>query len=154
MRTGGGTNNSHKAMQCNGRPFSLYFIKGGQGDGCVPIDPQRLEHSGNPDGPSQTTSVVWVDSPNDMQYGGATTLTTLPDDELERMMEDLQKQMKAAAQELAFERAAQLRDQLNDLRIVLEARDTRPEWEKIRSQESNEPKPKRKGRVKYDVSKR
>jgi excinuclease ABC subunit B len=85
---------------------------------------------------------------------GTTTLTTLPDDELERMMEDLQKQMKAAAQELAFERAAQLRDQLNDLRIVLEARDTRPEWEKIRSQERDEPKPKRKGRVKYDVSKR
>lgn len=82
------------------------------------------------------------------------SLTSLPDDELERMMEDLQKQMKAAAQELAFERAAQLRDQLNDLRIVLEARDTRPEWEKIREQEKQEQKEKRRGKVKYDVSKR
>lgn len=82
------------------------------------------------------------------------SLTSLPDDELERMMEDLQKQMKAAAKELAFERAAQLRDQLNDLRIVLEARDTRPEWEKIREQEKQEQKEKRRGKVKYDVSKR
>ncbi len=82
------------------------------------------------------------------------SLTSLPDDELERMIEDLQKQMKAAAQELAFERAAQLRDQLNDLRIVLEARDTRPEWEKIREQEKQEQKEKRRSKVKYDVSKR
>jgi excinuclease ABC subunit B len=81
------------------------------------------------------------------------SLVSLPDDELERMIEDLQKQMKAAAQELAFERAAQLRDQLNDLRIVLEARDTRPEWEKIREQERQEQREKRRSRVKYDVSK-
>ncbi len=68
----------------------------------------------------------------------ATHLARVPKDELKRMLDDLTKQMRAAAQELEFERAAQLRDQINDLRLILEAEDTRPEWEKIREQQTKE----------------
>ncbi|HEX8682532.1 MAG TPA: excinuclease ABC subunit UvrB [Ardenticatenaceae bacterium] len=80
---------------------------------------------------------------------GAESLASVPKDELARMLEDLTKQMRAAAQELEFERAAQIRDQINDLRLLLEVEDTRPEWEKIREEQS---KPKRgKGKVRYDA---
>jgi excinuclease ABC subunit B len=37
-------------------------------------------------------------------------------DELEKTIEDLEQEMKKAAKELAFERAAKLRDQIKDLR--------------------------------------
>ena len=66
------------------------------------------------------------------------------------MIEDLEKQMRAAAQELAFERAAQLRDQINDLRQIVEARDERPEWEKIRQQQRDEARTGRSA-VRYDA---
>ncbi|MGB0387427.1 MAG: excinuclease ABC subunit UvrB [Ardenticatenaceae bacterium] len=78
---------------------------------------------------------------------GTQSLAKLPQDELERMITDLTKQMKQAAKELEFERAAQLRDQINDLRAVLEAADQRPEWEKIREID----KKGKKNRVPYDV---
>ncbi|MDQ4077269.1 MAG: excinuclease ABC subunit UvrB [Chloroflexota bacterium] len=74
------------------------------------------------------------------------SLANVPQDELNRMIEDLTKQMKAAAQELEFERAAILRDQINDLRQILEAEDRRPEWEKIREQQAKE-----RQRVRYDI---
>ena len=43
----------------------------------------------------------------------------LPKDELTRIVKDLERQMKRAARELEFETAAQLRDQITDLRKVL-----------------------------------
>jgi len=58
----------------------------------------------------------------------------MPAHEIERLIKDLQKQMKAAAAELEFEKAALLRDQIFELRDILRARDTRPEWEKIRDE--------------------
>lgn len=69
---------------------------------------------------------------------GSDNLASLPANELTRMIEDLSKQMKAAAQELEFERAATLRDQINDLQQILDAQDKRPEWEKIREEESKD----------------
>jgi excinuclease ABC subunit B len=58
----------------------------------------------------------------------------MPTDEMERLIEDLEKQMRAAAAELEFEKAALLRDQMFELREMLQARDTRPEWEKLRDE--------------------
>ncbi len=58
--------------------------------------------------------------------------TTLPKDEVTRLIKDLEKQMKAAAQALEFEKAALLRDQIIELRQALLAQDTRPIWEQIK----------------------
>jgi len=56
----------------------------------------------------------------------------MPKDELARLIKDLEKDMKQAAKDLEFEKAALLRDQIIELRQQLDAKDTRPEWEKIR----------------------
>jgi excinuclease ABC subunit B len=58
----------------------------------------------------------------------------LPKDELTRLIKELEKQMKAAAAELEFERAALLRDQIFELRQALQDDDV-PEWERIRQEE-------------------
>jgi len=61
---------------------------------------------------------------------------TMPAHEIEYLIEQLEKQMKAAAAELEFEKAAMYRDQIGELReqlkLITEAEDTRPAWEKIR----------------------
>jgi excinuclease ABC subunit B len=56
----------------------------------------------------------------------------MPKDELARLIKELDKQMKAAAAELEFEKAAVLRDQIFELRQQMREADTRPEWERIR----------------------
>ena len=60
----------------------------------------------------------------------------MPAHEIEHLIEQLEKQMKAAAAELEFEKAALLRDQIGELRSQLkaieDAADPRPAWEKIR----------------------
>jgi excinuclease ABC subunit B len=60
----------------------------------------------------------------------------MPAHEIEYLIEQLEKQMKAAAAELEFEKAALLRDQIIELRgqlqVIRDAEDTRPAWEKIR----------------------
>lgn len=60
------------------------------------------------------------------------TPTALPKDEATRLIKDLEKQMKAAAQALEFEKAALLRDQIIGLRQALLAQDPRPVWEQLR----------------------
>ncbi len=50
------------------------------------------------------------------EKGKPVSLATLPKDELSRMIKELEREMKAAAQALEFEKAAVLRDQLLDLR--------------------------------------
>ena len=72
------------------------------------------------------------------EKGGAyATSADLPKAELQKMINDLEKQMKQAAQALEFERAADLRDQIMELRqtLVLQEAgvdDDAPAWEKER----------------------
>jgi excinuclease ABC subunit B len=59
------------------------------------------------------------------------TAAQLPKDELARLLKDLEKQMKEAAQQLEFEKAALLRDQIFELRQTLVETDKSiPEWQK------------------------
>ena len=51
--------------------------------------------------------------------------------ELARMISELEKQMRAAAKELAFERAAMLRDQVYELRAIFADESDLPPWKKI-----------------------
>lgn len=65
-----------------------------------------------------------------------TTATEMPKAELDRLIRELEKQMKAAAQALEFEKAAVLRDQIREMRQTLalkeaDAEDV-PEWERMR----------------------
>jgi len=54
--------------------------------------------------------------------------------EIGRIVEELETEMKQAAADLAFERAALLRDQIAELRETLRLLDTRPEWERLRAE--------------------
>jgi len=60
--------------------------------------------------------------------------TDMPKDELAHLVDQLEKQMKAAAAELEFEKAAILRDQIFELRQALQDEDV-PEWERIRRED-------------------
>jgi excinuclease ABC subunit B len=51
--------------------------------------------------------------------GDAVTLRDLPTEELNRMIKELEKEMRGAAQALEFEKAAVLRDQITELRGTL-----------------------------------
>jgi len=57
--------------------------------------------------------------------------TGLAKNELKRLIEELEKQMKEAARNLEFEKAAVLRDQIYELRAIL-AEETDKPWEKMR----------------------
>lgn len=56
----------------------------------------------------------------------------LPRHELQRLISELEKQMKEAARNLEFERAAVLRDQIFELRGVLAEETNLPPWQKVR----------------------
>jgi excinuclease ABC subunit B len=60
----------------------------------------------------------------------------MPKDELARLIRELEKEMKQAAKDLEFEKAAMLRDQIFELRQQMDAEDKRPEWEKLRELEA------------------
>ena len=69
--------------------------------------------------------------------GSYTTAADLPKAELHKMITELEKQMKAAAKALEFEKAAQLRDQIVELRQIMVLKDANadgdiPEWERMR----------------------
>lgn len=56
----------------------------------------------------------------------------IPKDEAARMIRELEKQMRAAADALEFEKAALIRDQIYELRRQLED-ESLPEWERPRA---------------------
>ncbi|MCB0215644.1 MAG: excinuclease ABC subunit UvrB [Caldilineae bacterium] len=62
----------------------------------------------------------------------AITVEQLPVAELDTVIQGLEVEMNKAAEELAFERAALLRDQISELRETLRLIDARPEWERLR----------------------
>ncbi len=68
------------------------------------------------------------------------TTAQLPKDELNRLIKELEKQMKTAAQSLEFEKAAALRDQIMELRQTMAlkeagASEDMPTWERMRKLE-------------------
>jgi excinuclease ABC subunit B len=56
----------------------------------------------------------------------------MPKDELKRLIAELETQMKQAAKDLEFEKAAVLRDEIYELRGVLAEESHAPPWEKVR----------------------
>jgi excinuclease ABC subunit B len=52
--------------------------------------------------------------------------------EMQRVINELEKQMKDAARELEFEKAATIRDEIFELRAILAEESKAPPWEKIR----------------------
>jgi len=56
----------------------------------------------------------------------------LPQPEIKRVIEELEKQMKQAAKDLEFEKAAVLRDQIYELRSILAEESNLAPWEKVR----------------------
>jgi excinuclease ABC subunit B len=55
----------------------------------------------------------------------------MPKSDLQRIISELEKQMKEAAKNLEFERAAVLRDQIFELRSILAEESKLPPWERI-----------------------
>lgn len=71
------------------------------------------------------------------EQGAYVTMADLPLSELQHMIKEKEQEMKVAAQELAFERAAALRDELKELREIASLREAgiepdTPAWEKMR----------------------
>jgi len=71
------------------------------------------------------------------ESAGYMTAAELPKDELNRLIKELEKQMKAAAQALEFEKAAVIRDQIVEMRQILVLKEAGkgidiPEWERMR----------------------
>jgi excinuclease ABC subunit B len=58
---------------------------------------------------------------------------SMPKDELSKVIKDLEKQMKKAAEALEFEHAAGLRDQIYELRQVLADKEDLPPWQRARA---------------------
>jgi excinuclease ABC subunit B len=56
----------------------------------------------------------------------------MPKDELKRLISELETQMKQAAKDLEFEKAAVLRDEIFELRGILAEESHAPPWEKVR----------------------
>ena len=67
-------------------------------------------------------------------------VTMMPRDDLERMIRELEKQMRKAAEDLEFEKAAMLRDRIFELRAMLAEKEERlPPWERDRRLAAGEP---------------
>ncbi len=69
--------------------------------------------------------------------GSGHGLGEIPKSEGARLIAELEKQMKDAAQKWEFEKAALLRDQILEIRAMLDAQDPRPEWQKAMEDEGH-----------------
>jgi excinuclease ABC subunit B len=63
----------------------------------------------------------------------AFTPAAVPRDELARLIKDLEREMRAAAEALEFEKAASLRDQIFELREALADKENLPPWRRARA---------------------
>ncbi len=61
------------------------------------------------------------------------TASEMPKNELSRLIKELEKQMRSAAEQLEFERAAGLRDQIYELRQVMADKEDLPPWKRARA---------------------
>lgn len=61
----------------------------------------------------------------------------MPKSDAQKLITDLEKQMKDAAGKWEFEKAAMLRDQIMELRAMLDTLDERPEWQKVMQDEDH-----------------
>jgi len=83
--------------------------------------------------------------------GSGLTVRDLPKDQAAKVLAELEAEMKAAAKELEFEKAALLRDQILELRQqIMDIDDKTPQWEKIRklgdlAEEAEDGKPAKNG---------
>ncbi len=82
------------------------------------------------------TDRVRVAAESRAEYKTGTPLE-IPKSEASRLIAELEKQMKEAAQNWEFEKAALLRDQILELRGMVDAQDPRPEWKKVMADESH-----------------
>jgi excinuclease ABC subunit B len=70
-----------------------------------------------------------AEAQGEYQIGG---IGSLPKMEMEKLIQDIEKQMNEAAKNLEFEKAAALRDQIYELREILAEQGGYKPWEKIR----------------------
>ncbi len=66
------------------------------------------------------------------EYRAGDRARRMPANELKRLIAELEKQMRQAAKDLAFEQAAAIRDQIIDLKTILAEESNLPPWEKAR----------------------
>jgi excinuclease ABC subunit B len=75
-------------------------------------------------------SVKAVAEPKAAYHAGG--VAGMPKGELQRIIAELEKQMKESAKNLEFEKAAALRDQIYELRAILAEESNLPPWQKVR----------------------
>lgn len=91
----------------------------------VRVDEDKIEYGSHKDDGRRTM--------DDKKSSNVHRLSSLPKDEIERLIVDLEKEMKQAAKELEFEKAAMLRDRVMELRNqYMGVDDKTPEWERAR----------------------
>jgi excinuclease ABC subunit B len=66
------------------------------------------------------------------EYRAGDRARRMPANDLKRLIAELEKQMRQAAKDLAFEQAAAIRDQIIDLKNILAEESNLPPWEKAR----------------------
>jgi excinuclease ABC subunit B len=66
------------------------------------------------------------------EYRAGKKASTLPENEIKRLIVEMEKQMRQAAKDMEFEQAAVFRDQILDLRKLLADESNLPPWQKAR----------------------